>query len=434
MKKILIISYFFPPCNLTASQRIAGWANYLSMFGYYPTIVTRNWDQPINSPEDVLLSSGKEMKHEKNDQYEAYYLPYIASKRDEIYSNNKGNKSLQKLSKIFTLKDLIFENYSNKSIPFSNMYDFASELITKDNNYQLVLISGNPFVQFKFGYLLHKKFGIKWIADYRDDWNTSELEQKGGIIKRMISAIQSKSEKKWVSTAECITSVSQAYTDKIARFTQKKGGVVLNGFDGISGEENSEPQKNSFHITYNGSLYATQPIEPILKAFKKIIQEEKTGLGLQINFPGLGFYKTQSLRVQNEMKGFEKYITITDRIVKNEVIQIQKNSDVLLMIAHEGIKGIPSSKMYEYIGLKKQILLYPNDHDIIEQTLNDTGLGIICEDEDQIYESLLNLILSKQNGVNEKLKIDESKIEFYSRKNQTAQLAQLLDEVLKKDN
>lgn len=430
MKKILIISYFYSPCNLTASQRVSGWANYLSEFGYYPIIVTRNWENKINSTEDVLLSSGNELIHEKNDNHEVYYLPYKASKRDEIYTKYKGKKSIQKLSKVFTFKDLILENYSNRAIPFSNIYDFSKGLIENDKDIQLLLISGNPFVQFKFGYDLNKQFGIKWIADYRDDWNTSELESNFGKVKQFVDKLQTKSEKKWVGSAECITSVSKVYADKIGKFVNKKGHVILNGFDGIASEKQIEINASEFHITYNGSLYPTQPIEPILNAIKKLIHTEEIKLKIQLNFPGLAFDKSQKKRIELEMKGFEENIKITERIPKDEVISIQQNSDLLLMVAHKNIKGIPSSKLYEYIGLKNSVLLFPNDNDIIEETLNDCELGLICNSEDDIFNKLYKAIIDKQTGLIQVSNTDSSKINFYSRKNQTEQLAKLFDSIL----
>ncbi len=430
MKNILIISYFFPPCNLTASQRVLGWANYLSNFGYYPTIVSRNWDIPINSPEDVLKSTGREVVHQKNDQYEVYYLPYVASIRDQIFSKNKDKKIFQKISKILTFKDQILENYFNRSIPFSNLYDFSLDLIQKEDKYKCLIVSGNPFVQFKFGFLLNKKTGIRWIADYRDDWNTSELISRGNGLKKIISSLQSKSERKWVKSSECIISVSPKYTSKIASFVNKNGEVILNGFDGLNENDIIETDKRYFTITYNGSLYPTQPIEIVINAIKKIILNKDVTLKIQLNFPGLGFDKTQKNRVEKAIKGIESNVLITDRILKEDVVKIQKGSDLLLMVSHLNIKGIPSSKMYEYIGLKKQILFYPNDHDIVEQTLKSTGLGVICNNEKEVYLNLLNLILLKQNenSVFNLSKIDQ--IEFYSRKNQTAILAQLIDRII----
>lgn len=435
MKKILILSYFFPPCNLTASQRIEGWVNYLSLFGYYPIVVTRNWDITINSPEDASISTGKEVEHVKRDNYEAYYLPYNASRRDKIFVKNRSKKHFQKLSKVLTLKDLLLESFSNSAIPYANMYDYSRKIIKENPDIECAIISAKPFNQFKFGYLLNKEFGIKWIADYRDDWNTSELESKNTGWMKYISKIQSKSEKKWVGSSECITSISGIYANKISSFVQKKGVVILNGYDGIDGiDEIKNVNQKQFRITYNGSLYPTQSIEPILEAVKKIARNEEITIEVIIHFPGLAFDKAQEKRVREQMIGFESILHITDRIPKKEVIQIQQNSDLLLMVAHGSVKGVPSSKLYEYVGLKKKIFLYPNDHDIVEQTLNDTRLGVVCENIEDIYKNLLQLVLAKQNGIEEILEISPSKIEFYSRKNQTRQLAHLFDEILKKDN
>lgn len=65
MKKVLIISYFFPPCNLTASQRSMGWARYLREQGWDPIVVTRNWEQHISHPDKMHYDSGVNLITEK---------------------------------------------------------------------------------------------------------------------------------------------------------------------------------------------------------------------------------------------------------------------------------------------------------------------------------------------------------------------------------
>ena len=57
MKKILIISYFFPPCNLTPSQRTISWARLLHKHGYYPIVITRRWDTKINSAKQISVAT-----------------------------------------------------------------------------------------------------------------------------------------------------------------------------------------------------------------------------------------------------------------------------------------------------------------------------------------------------------------------------------------
>ena len=102
MKEVLIISYFYTPCSLTAAQRPAGWVKYLSQFGVKPILITRNWDKLLNTPEDQLRDSGKQIKIDKTNSFEIHYLPYRASLRDRLF--NSSNTLLKKSS--FVLKDI----------------------------------------------------------------------------------------------------------------------------------------------------------------------------------------------------------------------------------------------------------------------------------------------------------------------------------------
>ena len=55
MKRVLIISYFFPPGNFAGSYRIKAWADQLQKFGYYPIVVTRHWAE--NETDYTAISS-----------------------------------------------------------------------------------------------------------------------------------------------------------------------------------------------------------------------------------------------------------------------------------------------------------------------------------------------------------------------------------------
>lgn len=423
MEHVLIISYFYPPCNLTASQRPAGWAKYLKHYGYEPIVITRDWSHEIKAPEDVLKESNQ-MSHEKADDFEVYRLPYKPGLRDKVFTKFSGS-SLQLLSKPLTLINEFIGQYSTLTTPHRNILAKAEQLI-KERGITKMIISGNPFDQFFFGYLLNKRTGVKWIADYRDDWNTSELFHNVGFSVKIRSRWSTRSEKKWVSTASLITSVSPFYTEKISRFTGVQGETIFNGFDLPDKLPDLKPDKNTFIITYNGSLYASQQIEPFLQIVRELI-EKTADLKILLKFPGLAFDPKQKRRVLKYFSDLEDHLLITERIPRDEVLQLQMTSDVLLMLSHAGLKGIPSSKLYEYISLKKPVLLFPNDHDIIEETLNDTGLGVFCENEVELRSKLEALIHLKQQD-RPLIEIpNERNISKYSRKEQTRKLADLLN-------
>jgi glycosyltransferase involved in cell wall biosynthesis len=391
MKEILILSYFYPPCTLTAAQRPAGWVKHFYDYGFRPIVITRNWDLKITKQEDQLRDAGKEVVIDNSEKFEIHYLPYKASLRDRIF--NSSNPILKKGSKLLTFINSIGENYSNRFIPFSNFYDYASKLI-EERKTNLLIITANPFIQFRFGYLLHKKYGISWIADYRDDWTTSEIIKPTSFVEKILFSFQQTSEKKWVKTASFITSVSEVYTKRISKFVGVRGETILNGFDELYPIKQNQDNQN-FIITYNGSLYHTQDVEGFIQSIKKCIDYFAGRIFIRVQFPGVAYDPLQEKRILNLILGYEKHFLLTDRIPKKEVIQLQRHSDLLLMLTHLGTKGIPSSKLYEYLAIQKPILCYPSDFDIVEQTISAVGNGIIVNDLNQLFTELKIIINAK---------------------------------------
>ena len=320
MKKILIISYFFPPCELTASQRPYGWARHLKSNGYNPLIITRSWDYQVSSPKDVGKSSiNKDVKIKKNNNFQVHYTPFKSSLRDYFFNKWPEIKTIRKL---LTFLELILQNYFLFFSPYYNIYR-ESKRIIKAEKITKIIITGNPFALFFIGYKLKKKNNdIKWIADYRDDWSTSNLETNYSFFWRLIKRIENRSEKKWVGTAEFTTTISKHYANKISSFTGVKSHVILNGFD----YENNKlgPNKYSikeFIITYNGSLYQTQKIEPFAEVVKKLIHNYKDTIKIVLKFPGLAFDISQEQRIKSIFKEVISNVIITKRIPRREVLR-----------------------------------------------------------------------------------------------------------------
>jgi glycosyltransferase involved in cell wall biosynthesis len=427
MKKVVIITYFFPPCNLTASQRSLGWARYLKKEGFQPIIITRNWEHHINGPDDMHHDSGKELVHEINPDYEVYYLPFRGNLRDRLYSKYGKNK-YNFFRKMLSFIELFGHSFTNKAIPFSNIYDFTAQYIEQHKDIKAFIISGNPFEIFRFGYLLNKKFSLPWIADYRDDWNTSEVNYSRGFLDGILKKMQQQDEKKWVKTAHCITSISPYYAQKIGKYVQKEGHVLLNGFfEEDVNQYTNEELFGKFTIVYNGMLYPSQQIEVFLEAFKQFINAQGANRNkIILRFPGILFLKEVAARVSQLMKGYEDVLEMTERISRDEILKIQAKSHLLLMVAHKGTKGIPSSKIYEYLGLRRPVMICPSDNDILEQTFSAYNLGYIAHNEKEAVAQLTQLFNAYLHPGDITIKANEQYVNQFSRKHQTTVLADIL--------
>ena len=216
-KTILIFAYFFPPCGMTAAHRPLSWVKYFPKFGYYPIVITRNWDVEIKSQLDLSKPSGKDLKIDKYDTHEVHYIPFKGNIRDRLYVKHGDNK-YKILRKILSLLILFIDRLYFKLSEFSAFYEYSKE-ITSKVKIDAVLVTAQPYLMHRLGYKLKKRFpNIKWVADYRDAWTTSEINivNKGKLFT-FLGKIDRKLERKWLSNADFITSVSFPLAERISK-------------------------------------------------------------------------------------------------------------------------------------------------------------------------------------------------------------------------
>ncbi len=425
MKKIIILSYFFPPSNLTPSERVHSFAVHLNELGYYPIVVTRNWDIPIRHSRDEHKKSGTKIVHEKHEHYEVYYLPFKPDLKNRLFEKLYGKKFYF----LYLLTSFVYgvgENFSSAFTPFRPLYRFCKKLFSENKDIKLLLISGSPFHLFKFGYKLNKEFGINWVADYRDDWNTNELVHINRF-KVLLQKISKGNEKKWVGSASFFISVSDHYVNKIRNLLGKVPGyTILNGYVNSNYTGLSKDAPGTFTFAYVGSLYPNQPIHVFISAYRKFI-DNFPDVRSKVIFVGLKAQPDSLERVQKLIKGYEQYFEFTLRLPKNEAIAIQYNASVLLICAHENLKGTPGSKLYEYIALKKPVLVCPSDKEIVEETMTETGQGYFANTEQDCFELLQQLYKEYGYGFTEAKNINQASVLKYSRFENTKKLAALLN-------
>jgi hypothetical protein len=99
--------------------------------------------------------------------------------------------------------------------------------------------------------------------------------------------------------------------------------------------------------------------------------------------------------------------------------------DLLLLFPYQGFKGIPTSKLFDYVSTAKNILLYKTDADVMASILQDSGLGFIANHTDDAFGYISTLIKHK-NVKSSFLNVEEEKIETYSILRQTKILSQLI--------
>jgi glycosyltransferase involved in cell wall biosynthesis len=421
MKKVLILTYFFPPANFAGCYRIGSWARHLNKYGVYPVVVTRSWNEHQTEISDPLQENS--FKHEKHDGFEVYRLPYHRNLRDRLHAKY-GDAKFKLLRKFLTVMELLLQGSFDAIIPYHNLRDFAEELILKEKDFSALIVSGRPFQLFKFANSIHRKTGIPWLADYRDEWNTHQWIVSESFRSRMISNIERRSEKKWISNARMFTTCSENWVKNISAFTGKTGEVLLNGYDEeIVRQDDTIHQE--FTIVHNGTMYTSQPLELFTEAYKRFISDHP-GVKVQFLMPGVIIDEDTPARIRKALSGFEQYYSMSPRIPKKDLVDILVKADVFLMIGTRGAKGHHSSKIFEYIGFRKPILLVPSDHDVMQALLDETKSGIYLNSEEELYNWLVKAYEVFLSGKKQPYAGDEAVVKNFSRESQAGKLAAIL--------
>ena len=228
-----------------------------------------------------------------------------------------------------------------------------------------------------------------------------------------------------------MTSASEPITELLKTFFNKESFTILNGYESdIFKKLDYEQSRANFKISILGSIYPVQDIEVFIKGFICFYEKYNINNNIQLNFIGVKAIE----RKYKEIKGLlpvSKDIIYTDFIDRKEVLKIGKESHILVYFGWKGFKGIYSAKIFEYIGLRRKILITPTDNDVIENLVHKTNTGLCTDVIDEVASYLEDNYLSFLEG---NVIIPDSKkevIEEYSREYQSNKLVNLIDDYFK---
>jgi glycosyltransferase involved in cell wall biosynthesis len=393
--------------------------------------VTRQFKQGTATFYDMAASAGDQTIHEIHDGYEVYRLSYQANMRDRLLHKYRDGQWVWG-RKLLSFFELLLQNFTISVIPYRNFYTFSLELLAKDPEIKVVLASGSPYQLFYFCHKLYQKTGVPWIADYRDEWTTEPILQARSSAARILYYIDRYSEQKFLSNALDFITVSDAGRQNISRLTQLPGHVILNGFEPAEVQKKEEIKvADEFTIVFNGTLYPTQPVDFFVRPLLQWIAARPQRPRLRCRFIGIEALPEQAARVRSLISGYESFFELTNRVSKEDVLRAQHQAHLLLMIAHHQQKGIPSSKIFEYIGLGRPLLLCPSDEDILEQILSGYNLATICRSQDEVFQQIESLYRLYETGAFESsFQADASFQAGYTREGQVRRLSEVLHQVI----
>ena len=422
MKRVLIITYYWPPSGGAGVQRWLKFSKFLPEFGWEPVILTVDPEKATFPVLDktLLAEVNPNITVVHTDSREWFSFYQKASGSDKVpyagFANERKSPSLkQKLARF--VRGNFFLPDPRKG--WNKAAVAAAKTILNEGKIDCIITTSPPHSTQLIGYKLAQEYNIPWIADFRDPW-TDIYYYKQFYPTIFAHRKNLKTEKNVLEKADAVITVGPTLQNLFANKIESnkdKIKVLTNGYDPDDFQSLPPKSSSKFVITYVGTLADIYPLDHFLTAFKRLIENDSNAL-----FRCIGTISPQQR--EKIMQLPEENIELIQYVNHRTAIEYMSSSSCLLLIipSNPNNKGIITGKIFEYIAVGRPIVfLGPTDGDgatIIRE--GKAGAVINYNNDSEIYETLI--AWSKQ------LPTIEIKNSF-SRKSLTQSLSVILDEL-----
>ena len=434
MKRVLIITYYWPPSGGSGVQRWLKMSKYLPENGWQPVIyTTEDAEYPIIDPsleKDVI----PEVEVIRRPIIEPYtlYKKFLGIKKEETVKMGFINEKEKKKS---WKNDLSLWIRGNLFIPDARCWwvkpsvSYLKEYL-KEHPVDAIISTGPPHSMHLIAMKLKEDLGIPWIADFRDPW--TEIDYYNDLhLTRWADRKHHRLEREVLAQADKVVTVAPDGAKRLGRLGKRNVRVVYNGFDRDDDAQTAVNPPDSFTITYLGVLSKIQNPENLWLVLGELTKEDEGfNKDLKINLIGqIDNSVTQSI----EEQGLSQHVTYSSYIPHDQVSAAHRGSTLLLLLlmpdSEPRAKGLLTGKLFEYLASGRPILcIGPEDGDaarILKETL--AGQTVRFEDKEKMKEVIKGLYM---NYLENKLPDNSNtNIEQYSRRALTQQYATILNHI-----
>ncbi len=424
LKRVLIITYYWPPSGGSGVQRWLKFAKYLPEAGWEPVIFTPenpDFDLQDESLEKEIPASLEVLKF-------PIWEPYQLFSKIKGKTKTHPGRLLEQKEKGVLEKIAIWMR-ANLIVPDPRVFwakpsvKFLTDLV-KSGQFQAVITTGPPHSMHLIGRDLKRKTGITWIADFRDPWSQWEFLDTLPMTT-LIRKKHEKLEQTVLKEANAVMTISPTFQRDLEKLAHRKIRLLTNGYDPTDIPLGFLPKKKEagkLHLVYSGIIDAIRNPIPLLEAIKAEFSEKNEKV--EMTFVG-----KVSEAVTKYVEGddwINPRIHFAGYVSHQEVFEFYQKADALVLILTDtkNAQGNIPGKLFEYLATGIPVLALGDPKGDSAKILKDAGAGqVISHTDSEGIKTRIRTLMEADSILS-----NSTDLEKYSRRNLSFQLAKILDE------
>lgn len=385
MKRVLVITYYWPPSGGSGVQRWVKFAKYLPQEGWQPVIYTP--ENPEYTAVDHTLSA--EIPHEAEIIRRPILEPYGVYRRlmgkgastdmktltagaagGAVTEISGGKKTFRQRLSLWIRGNLFVPDprvgWVRPSVRFLKKY-------LAEHPVDVIVTTGPPHSMHLIGQALHRELGLPWIPDFRDPWSRmyylKHLPMTGRTWRRLLAMEQSV-----LDECSAVLAVTPLVQEEFRAQTATPVEMITNGYDGGDFDQRVEPD-GLFNVVHTGLLASDgNPLNLWKVLGAKAWADPEFRKALRLRFAG---------KVDREV-----YRAVEDAGLKDNIVdlgycdhltavreQLAATFLILPLRNDPEYRPILPGKLFEYLASRRPVLGIGQTDGAMARVLEETGAG-----------------------------------------------------------
>jgi glycosyltransferase involved in cell wall biosynthesis len=364
-RRVLFVSYVFPPVGGAGVQRTTKFVKYLPGLGWMPSVLTvanpsvPAWDESLvgDIGEDVIVRRAR--------TFEPSYAvkSTVSANEAKGSAKNGGIKAAVKGAVRGAVKVVL---QPDPQILWAPAAFAEGKRLLSEIPHDVILVSGPPFSQFLIAAKLSKWAGIPLVLDYRDEWDISNTYLENKKLDRGSLWLQRKMQWYAMRTASAVVATTQSSVRALEKIRDACGSkarteCIYNGYDPLDFPDTPPQravggQRGKFRLAYVGTLWNLTSIAPVVEAVE-LLAKRSPELAKKLELVVVGRRTEQQQGILARLRGLPCGLIEHPYLPHDEALELVRGADALCVLLTDvaGAERVVPAKIFEYMAAKRTI-------------------------------------------------------------------------------